>query len=93
MIDFGPQLSLVLTILLASGVLAAGSPAIVIVDIFDLEVFLRGRRRVLLQIDHMVRLLQLTAAILYLGSCHVQVVVLLLHVVLWFYLIVAGVFS
>ena len=93
LIDFGPQLSLVLTILLASGVLAAGSPAIVIVDIFDLEVFLRGRRRVLLQIDHMVRLLQLTAAILYLGSCHVQVVVLLLHVVLWFYLIVAGVFS
>ena len=73
--------------------MAAGSSAIVIVDIFDFEMFLRGRWRVLLQIDHVVRFLQLSTAILYLGSCHVQIVVLLLHVVLRFDLIVAGVFS
>ena len=73
--------------------MAAGSSAIVIVDIFNFQVFLRGRRRVLLQINHVVRLFQLSTAILYLRSCHVQIVVLLLHVVLRFNLIVAGVFS
>ena len=73
--------------------MAAASPAIVIVDIFDLEMFLWGGWWVLLQIDHMVRLLQLSTAILYLGSCHINVTVLLLHVVHRVDLIVAGVFS
>ena len=84
---------LYLPFLSASGVVTAGSPAIVIVDIFDFKMFLWGRWRVLLQIDHVVRLLQLSTAILYLGSCHVQIVVLLLHVVHRVNLIVAGVFS
>ena len=53
---------------------------------------LRGSWRVLLQIDDVVRFLQLAIAILYLGSSHIHIVIfsLWIHIL---YLIVAGVFS